>query len=178
VDAVDIRRGETVLEIGGGIGELELELLRAGAERATNVELSPAYREQGRTLLEEAGLEDRIDWVYGDIATDAELAPPADVVVLNRVVCCYPDMPSLVAAATRKTRRALALSFPRKTWLTRAAVGVINSWCRLRRSDFRFFVHPPEKIVATARDGGLRLVHERSGRFWQIAALERVALED
>ena len=174
VDAVAVREGESVLEIGGGVGEIEIELLRSGAKRATNVELSAAYEGQGRTLVEEAGLEDRIEWRYGDIAADRELAPPADVVVLNRVVCCYPDVQALVGAAAEKTQRALALSFPRNIWLIRTAAVAINLWFRIRRSDFRFFVHSPESIVATARDGGLNLVHEHLGRFWQIAALERV----
>ena len=93
-----MRRGETVLEIGGGIGEIELELLSAGAERATNVELSGAYEPLGNALLGEQGLGGRIDWRYGDVAVDRDVAPAADVVVLNRVVCCYPDMPALVDA--------------------------------------------------------------------------------
>ncbi|TMK75457.1 MAG: SAM-dependent methyltransferase, partial [Actinobacteria bacterium] len=67
VDAVRVREGESVLEIGGGIGAIDLELLRAGAERATNVELSTAYEEHGRALFEQAGLADRIDWRYGNI---------------------------------------------------------------------------------------------------------------
>src|SRR5690348_8894770 len=96
VEFVHVRRGDTVLEIGGGIGEIELELLRSGAERAMNVELSGAYEQEGRALFEQAGLEGRVEWRYGDVATDRELVPPADVVVLNRVVCCYPDMPALV----------------------------------------------------------------------------------
>jgi SAM-dependent methyltransferase len=173
VDVVDVRAGETVLEIGGGIGDIEIELLRSGAERATNVELSAAYEEQGRTLLEHEGFGGRVEWRYGDIGTDPELAPPADVVVLNRVVCCYPDMPALVGAAAEKTRRALALSFPRDTLLTRIGGRAINTWFRLRRSDFRFFVHRPPQIVATAQDHGLHLVHQHRGRLWQIAALER-----
>ena len=168
-----VRRGETVLEIGGGIGEIELELLRAGAEHATNVELSGAYEPEGRALLGEAGLEGRIEWRYGDVATDRELAPRADVVVLNRVVCCYPDMPALVGAAAEKTKRSLALSFPRDRWLMHVGARAINTWSRARRSDFRFFVHRPADIVATASSSGLRLVDEHSGRLWQIAALER-----
>ena len=168
-----MRDGESVLEIGGGIGEIEIELLRAGADRATNVELSRAYEQQGLSVVEQAGLEGRIEWRYGDIAADPSLAPPADVVVLNRVVCCYPDMPALVGAATDRTRRALALSFPRDLRLIRAAAVAINLMSRIRRSDFRFFVHSPERIVATAREGGLSLVHEHRGRLWQIAELER-----
>jgi SAM-dependent methyltransferase len=173
VDAVAVRNGETVLEIGGGVGTIEIELLRAGAAQTINVELSAAYEQQGQKLLDEAGLAGRVDWRYGDIAAQRELAPVADVVVMNRVVCCYPDMPALVGAAADKTRRVLALSFPRGTWLTRAGARAINTWCRVRRSDFRFFVHPSEEIVATARRHGLEVAHERTGRIWQTTALER-----
>ena len=173
VELVAVRRGETVLEIGGGIGEIELELLRAGAKQAVNVELSTAYEAEGRALFAQAGLGDRVDWRYGDVATDRELASEADVVVLNRVVCCYPDMPALVNAAAAKTRRALALSFPRDIWLMRVGVRAINAWSRVRRSDFRFFVHPPSDIVATANARGLRVVGEHTGRLWQVSSLER-----
>jgi magnesium-protoporphyrin O-methyltransferase len=173
VDAVAVRDGETVLEIGGGVGTIEIELLRAGAAEAVNVELSPAYEERGRELLDEAGLAGRVEWRYGDIATEHELAAAADVVVMNRVVCCYPDMPALVGAAADKTRRVLALSFPRRRWLMRVGGRAINAWCRVRRSDFRFFVHSPEEIVATARRHGLEVAQERSGFLWQTASLER-----
>lgn len=173
VELVHVRHGETVLEIGGGIGEIELELLRSGADHAMNVELSPAYEKEGRALFEQAHLDKRVEWRYGDVATEPELAPHADVVVLNRVVCCYPDMPALVTAAAEKTARSLALSFPRDTWFIRVGARCINAWSRLRRSEFRFFVHKPADIVATASSSGLRLIDEHSGRLWQIAALER-----
>lgn len=166
-------RGDTVLEIGGGVGELELELLRAGATRATNVELSRAYEHEGAKLLADAGLSDRIEWRYGDIAVDRDLVETADVVVMHRVVCCYPDMPSLVGAAAEKTRRALGLSFPRNTWFVRIGGRFVNAWCRVRRSDFRFYVHRPEEIVRVARTHGLLLADTHTGRFWQVAAFAR-----
>jgi 2-polyprenyl-3-methyl-5-hydroxy-6-metoxy-1,4-benzoquinol methylase len=168
-----VRKDETVLEIGGGVGTIDIELIRGGAARAVNIELSPAYEGVGRALLEEAGVAGRIDWRYGDIAAEPELAPAADVVVMNRVVCCYPDMPALVGTAAAKTRRILALSFPRDTRLMRTGGRAINAWCRLRRSDFRFYVHRPEEIVATAGRQGLGVVDEHRGRLWQTATLER-----
>jgi hypothetical protein len=166
-------KGETVLEIGGGVGELELELLRAGAEHATNVELTPVYDKEAEQLLEEAGLEGRAERRHGDLVEQPELAEPADVVVMHRVVCCYPDMPALVGAASDRTRRVLALSFPRDTWWMRFFARGFNAWRRIRRDQFRFFVHPPEAIIATAHAHGLHVVSEHEGRIWQVAALER-----
>ena len=52
--------GATVLEIGGGVGEIQLELLRRGAARATNLEISTRYEADARRLLDAAGLTDRV----------------------------------------------------------------------------------------------------------------------
>ena len=166
-------KGATVLEIGGGVGELEIELLRAGATHATNVELTPVYDNEAEQLLQEAGLEGRAERRYGDIVRKPDLAESADVVVMHRVVCCYPDMPALVGAAAEKARSALALSFPRDTWWMRLFARGFNAWRRLRRDEFRFFVHPPAGIVAAARAHGLHVTREHEGRVWRMAALER-----
>ena len=38
--------GATVLEVGGGVGGIRIELLRRGAERSVNLELLPAYERE------------------------------------------------------------------------------------------------------------------------------------
>ena len=105
--------GATVLEIGGGVGEIHLELLRRGAERAVNLELSPAYDADAARLASEAGVQDRVERRLHDIAAEPEAIAPADVVVLHRVVCCYPDYERLLGAAAAHARRALVFSHPR-----------------------------------------------------------------
>jgi 2-polyprenyl-3-methyl-5-hydroxy-6-metoxy-1,4-benzoquinol methylase len=165
-------RGSTLLEVGGGIGALEIELLKAGAERATNVELSPEYEEAAAELARQHGLEGRIDRKVGDFAGEADV-PDADTVVMNRVVCCYPDYDALITAAAARTRRLLVFSFPRERAAVRFAFGVMNLWLRLTRNDFRGFVHPVRAMLDSAQQRGLSPVLEQRGFFWQIAALER-----
>ena len=114
--------GATVLEVGGGIGELHVELLKRGAERAVNLELSPAYDEEARKLLADSGLEGRVERRLHDIAVEPEAVEPVDVVVLNRVVCCYPDYERLLGAAATHARRALVFSYPRRNAISRAIV--------------------------------------------------------
>jgi magnesium-protoporphyrin O-methyltransferase len=165
--------GGTVLEIGGGVGALQLELLAAGAERTTNLELSPEYEESAQALLRERGLEDRVDRRVGDVVAEPALAGPADAVLMHRVVCCYPDYDALVGAAAERTRRYLVMSFPRDRALFRAGARVLNLWFRLRRWEYRTFIHPPAAILAAAERRGLRLAAESRGGIWQVAALER-----
>ena len=164
--------GVSVLDVGGGVGAIELELLAAGAERATDVELSGEYEEEARKLLAERGLSARVERRVGDFV--AEAVEPHDVVVLHRVVCCYPDVGALVGTASQCARRRLLLTYPQERWWARVAMGGVNLLMRVRRSEFRAFVHPVERIDAAAADQGLRLrERRRGGIFWESAAYER-----
>jgi tRNA1(Val) A37 N6-methylase TrmN6 len=98
-------QGASVLEIGGGIGGLQIELLQRGAAHATNVEVSTAYLAAAQTLAGQLGLADRVSYHRGDITRDTDAIPAADMVIMHRVICCYPDMPSLVSVP-RFTRDA------------------------------------------------------------------------
>ena len=167
--------GASVLEIGGGVGEIEVELLQAGAARAQNLELSPAYQQPARTLAEQAGVQERIDWRIHDLAQDPGAVAPADLVVLHRVVCCYPDYARLLGAAADHARRALVFSYPPRNPLSRVFYGVFNLVMRLTRSSFRGFAHPPGAMLAVLEDRGLRRTYQHRGRIWQVAGLERVS---
>src|SRR5436190_16718986 len=98
VDLAGDVSGASVLDVGGGIGAIELELLERGAERATNVELSGGYEEAAAELLAERGLVERVERRVADFVAAADIVPH-DVVVMHRVVCCYPDVDALVGAA-------------------------------------------------------------------------------
>ena len=167
-------RGGTLLEVGGGIGALEVELLVAGAERATSVELSPEYEDAAGELAREHGVADRLDRRIGDFVQNGHI-DDADAVVMNRVVCCYPDYAALVGAAAARTRRLLVFTFPRQSRLVRAAFGLMNLWLRLTRNEFRAFVHPVHAMLEVAQRRGLSPIAEHRGAFWQLAALERRA---
>lgn len=167
--------GGSVLEIGSGAGGLHLELLKAGAARATSVDLSPAYVEAARGLADRLGLADRVDHRLLDFARQGESVGEADVVVMNRVVCCYPDMPGLVRPAARHARRLLALVFPRDAWWMRLGGRLLNAWMWLTRSAFRLFMHPPAAIIATVEQAGLKTVYDRHSGPWRIVVFQRGA---
>jgi hypothetical protein len=167
--------GKTLLEIGGGIGAIQIELLKAGMTRAVSVELTPTYEESAAELLRESGLDDRVERRVMDFVNAGPEVPVADIVVMNRVICCYADLPRLAGAAADHARGSLVMSFPKQRWWTRAILWMANAGMALTRRKFRIFVHPMAQILAIAEHHGLRLAVDRPGLFWQIAALQRDA---
>jgi 2-polyprenyl-3-methyl-5-hydroxy-6-metoxy-1,4-benzoquinol methylase len=165
--------GKTVLEVGGGIGAIQIELLKAGASRALGVELTPTYEKVAQELLSESGLSERVERRVMDFAVDSRDVEPADIVVMNRVICCYPDMPRLAGAAADHARQMLVMTYPRRTWWMRIGLGIGNTMLQLFRREFHIFLHPPEKIMAIAREHGLAPVLDRRGVVWTVAALRR-----
>jgi magnesium-protoporphyrin O-methyltransferase len=165
--------GSSVLEVGGGVGAIQLELLRAGAARAENVELSPAYEPFAAELLQAAGLEGRVERRLLDFAAQGDEVPSADVVVLHKVVCCYPDYEALVGAAAVHAKRQLALTFPRESWWLKLGLGVVNMIERVRRKTFRVYMHSPAAMIAVARSHGLEPTARHRGRLWEFCGLER-----
>lgn len=167
--------GRTVLEVGGGIGAIQIDLLKAGASRSVSIELTPTYESEAAALLREAGLESRVERQVMDFAETADAVDGADIVIMNRVICCYPDMSRLVGAAADHTREVLVMSYPKETWWTRFGLRLGNLGLRVARREFQIFLHPPKKIIATSEQHGLRTVLNRNGLFWTVAALGRAA---
>jgi cyclopropane fatty-acyl-phospholipid synthase-like methyltransferase len=171
VDHVGDPEGATVLEVGGGVGAIGLELLKRGARHATNVDLSPAYDVEALALAREAGVEDRIERRVGDFVQDG--VPRADVVAMHRVVCCYPDYERLLGAASDHAGSALVFSFPRETWWWRFGVRALNLVQRVRRRDFRAYVHPVARLQRVPTRHGLVLEFEHEGKVWRSASFRR-----
>lgn len=165
--------GYSVLEVGGGIGEIHLELLKDGAARVVNVEIATQYETVASELIRERGVGERVERRLGDFVREAGSIPAADVVVMNRVVCCYPDADALVGAAADHALRFLVMTFPVDRWWTRLGLAIGNLSFALRSDTFRAYVHSTSAVLATAQRRGLRPVEHSRGFIWQLIALER-----
>ncbi len=165
--------GSTLLDIGGGVGAIQQELLSAGAQSATGVDASAAYLEAQREEAQRRGHGGRSQHYHGDFVTLAPEIPPADVVTLDRVICCYHDMTALVGASVARARRLYGLVYPRYTWWNRIGRPVGNLFLRLRRSSFRIYLHVPGEVETIIRAAGLRRRFARHTVFWQVAVYGR-----
>jgi magnesium-protoporphyrin O-methyltransferase len=167
--------GLTVLDIGAGVGAVHQALLAAGAIAATDIDASGPYLEAARQEAERRGLADRVTFLKGDAAHLAATLPAADLVALDRVVCCYPDMERLVRVASERTGRRLGMVLPRDQRWIRAGVTLGNRLSSLRHDPFRVHVHGIDGVVGVASAAGLVLTSVHRGLFWQTLILERPA---
>ena len=166
--------GASVLEVGGGIGGIQIELLRAGAIRAVDVDISEGYVAGARELAQSLGFAAVAEHSVLDLAQAAVQVPAADVVIMNRVICCYPQMPALVRPAAEHARQMLALVFPRDGWWMHAGERLANFGLWLFRNDFRLFAHPNRAILDVVREGGLQPVFDKLSGLWRLMVFKRV----
>ena len=163
----------SLLDIGGGIGAIQLELFEAGVSRAIDVDAATAYLKIARAEAERRGLADLIEYRSGDFVEVADEIDPADIVTLDRVICCYPDMPKLVSLSAAKAGRIYGLVYPRLNMIMRLARPLVNLHHRLKRSPFRFYLHSPAEVDRILRDCGFKRLCESRTPLWQIVVFVR-----
>jgi magnesium-protoporphyrin O-methyltransferase len=170
-----VTHGDSLLDIGAGVGVLDFELLTRGISTSTLVDASPAYLEAAH---EEAGrrqVTDRLEFVIGDFTNMGGDIARADVITMHRVICCYPDCVRLLEAATGRSRRLLAFSYPRDKWYVRFWLAVENLGRRMRGNNFRTFVHSPAAMEGLVGHVGFARVDRRMTFAWCIDVYARSA---
>ena len=166
-------RGRTLIDIGGGVGAIQHALLRAGAASALDVDASRAYINAARAESARLGYAERTAFWHGNFVDLAPQIEPADIVTLDRVLCCFPDVESMVKRSAERARRLYGLVYPRDTWLARAAVAVMNGFLRLQGSKFRTYVHPSQWVEEIVTQAGLKRVFTGGTFIWQVIVYER-----
>ena len=169
--------GVTLLDIGGGVGAIQHGLLKAGVAGAVSVDASSAYLGAAKEEAERLGLASRVSYHHGDFVALAPSLPMADVVTLDRVVCCYHDMASLVSLSSALARRWYGLVYPRDGWwpktLWRLATPLLDLWMRLQRNPYRAYLHPTREVDAIVQANGFQPAFYRTSGIWQVVVYER-----
>jgi len=166
-------QGQTLLDIGGGVGAIQHALLKAGVSRAVDIDASSAYLSAAKSEAARQGHADRVSYQHGNFVELASSITPADIVTLDRVICCYHDMPALVGRSAAKAMRLYGLVYPRDVWWVRGGVRASNAMLWLQRSTFRTFAHSRKAVDAVVLQNGLEPVFTRNAGLWQVALYAR-----
>jgi magnesium-protoporphyrin O-methyltransferase len=161
-----------LLDIGGGIGTIHHELLEDVADAATHVDASSAYLKEAKAEAARRGHDERVNFIHADFTDIAADLPKADIVTLDRVVCCYPDFTGLLKAAADHSRAALALTYPRETWYT---IGIESDQFLPAIEERSFALHPITDMDALIKKEGFERVSLRRLFVWEMALYRRTA---
>ena len=165
--------GLSLMDIGGGVGAIQHELKRAGVERVTAVDASSAYLEIAQKEAARQGYADAASYHFGDFVDLAPQLEPADIVTLDKVICCYHQMEQLVQSSVALTRKFYGVIFPVDAWWAKFASKVFNLFLSLTSNPYRAFIHPTREIEAIVRQHGFRPVFYRRYIYWQVFLFAR-----
>ncbi len=165
----------TLLDIGGGVGAIQKYLAERGIRAITDVDASPAYLKAAEETARKSGYWERARFIFGNFVEKAPEVEPADIVTLDRVLCCFPDVESLVRYSVQKARRVYGVIFPRDNWLIRLGVTVLNVFLMLTRNPFRTYVHPTAMVDAIVTSEGFGLTYQAFSGPWQVRLYTRNA---
>ncbi len=165
--------GLTLLDIGGGVGAIQSELFKSGLSQATEVEGSSAYLETAKKEAERQGYLDEVIFIQGDFVEMVKELPTADIVTLDKVICCYPDLQKLVGLSSQKAGKIYGVIYPVDTWWMKFGVRIPNFFFKIKHNPFRFYVHPTQAIEALIRKSGLKRKFYCKLFMWHVAVYQR-----
>jgi magnesium-protoporphyrin O-methyltransferase len=164
-------QGMSLLDIGGGVGVVQHELLKAGVKEATSVEASNSYAGAAREESERQGHSDSIKYQFGNFVDLAERIPKAEIVTLDRVICCYKDMKALVGLSAAHASKLYGVVYPRDHWLEKARVAIKIIFHQLKRN--RAYIHSATAVDALIQSAGLSRRSYHQTLHWQVVVYGR-----
>jgi magnesium-protoporphyrin O-methyltransferase len=165
--------GMKLLDIGGGVGTIQHELLNAGVHSCFNVEASLSYIKAVKEEANRQGHADSITHLHGNFVDLAKDVPQSDIVTLDRVLCCYHDVNALVDLSSERAGRVYGIVYPRNTWWVRILWALENLYYRIQRNPFRTFIHPTEEVEEIVRSKGFVRRFFREMGQWQVVVYKR-----
>jgi predicted TPR repeat methyltransferase len=165
--------GHSLLDIGGGVGQITFELSKEGVDQVTHVDLSSSYLNTYLEEVEKRNMKDRIQTMLGDFVDLHEKVPASDIVTLDKVICCYEDYEQLVDFSSAKARKWYAFTVPRDVWWVKAVQQIEVLFQKIKRDPFRPYVHPVDKIEDRLERAGFRKIDQQFRREWMTCVFER-----
>lgn len=164
----------TLLDIGSGIGDIQHALLGEGVKESFNCEASSAFIDACKQEAERQGNANRITHIKGDFVDIVDSIPAADIVTLDRVICCYHDMPDLVNKSLSKAQKLYGIVIPIDKWWVKLGISIYyNLRFLIQRNPFRVFIHPNEAVETLIYNYGFRNIFSQVKGTWQISVYEK-----
>ncbi len=133
------------------------------------VDLSQEMIKTADQLASANGLQAKAKFQLGNAAI-MEL-PSSDMVVMDKVICCYPEYGPLLKNAVGRTGAAVGFVVPRDEGLMkgplRLGVLIMNFFQRWRKQT-QFYLHPLGAVDRLLKESGFIRKRKAGSRFWLV----------
>lgn len=164
---------KTLIDVGGGIGAIPLQLFKSGLRKSVNIDASHPYQIAAKEEAAKQGIADKSQFYYGDFTNLAPELEPADILTLDKVICCYPNMERLLHHSLQKTTKTIGIVIPRENVITKSAFTLGNLWFSLRGSEFRTYLHPFSQMKAIIHSKGFHKKMEKTTFLWRVVVFQK-----
>lgn len=164
----------SLLDIGGGVGVIQHEFIKLTNGNTTDVDASLEYIEQAKKIAEENDTKDQMCFIYADFVDIHSTVEVHDIVTMEKVVCCYPDIDKLLIESTAKADQYFAFVYPIKNILSQTFFFTGNLYMTIKKNPFRIFLHDEKKMIKSIEDQGFELLKKSNVFPWKIAVLKRI----
>jgi 2-polyprenyl-3-methyl-5-hydroxy-6-metoxy-1,4-benzoquinol methylase len=158
----------TLLDIGGGVGAIQFELLEDGVSHTTGVDASSGYLTTIKKEAKTRDLEEKMSFQHGNFVDIAPTLTPADIVTLDKVLCCYHDMTALVSSSVGLAKKYYGVVFPQDNIFSKTFLRILNIFMWLGRNPYRSFVHPTEEVEKIIFENGFKRFSYQRKSIWQV----------
>lgn len=171
---VDFESSKTMIDVGGGVGALQWWFLKAGGAKTTSVDASSAYIRKAKEHAAGNNWADQVHFVMGDVADVKDQIEPADLITLDKVVCCYPDYKTIINVCCDKSKSLASLSYPMDGIISNLIANIGALFTRFKTKTFRPYVHPVRDIRKEFERLGFERVSHSLSFPWHIETYKRV----
>ncbi len=175
--AADGLVGRTLLDLGCGTGRFSVEALKRGAKSSIGIDLSEKMVEIARELARENGFAEKTQFGVSDAANQDH--PTSDIVILDKVICCYPQLEPLLSKSSAACRRDLGIVVPRDVGIAkvpiRVGVGLDNLISWAQRDPSRMYLHSLRLVDRILRQDGFTPGPKSAVGFWLVMLYRRTS---
>jgi len=163
----------SLLDIGSGIGSIIFELFEAGIKEAQYIDISKPYTAIFREEIEKRSLSEKVDVKTGDFTDNCPSVKSADIVTLDKVICCYPDFEQLVSSSIQKCKKYYAYVIPIDTWWVKLFHYSAGKIGKILGNQFETFIHPTGEIEKMVINHNFKKIYRKQRREWLTVVFEK-----
>ena len=148
--------GNTMVDIGGGIGALQWWFLENGGRNTVDIDASSDYLKQAESHAQIKGWGAKTKFLLGDFMDVYAQITPTDYITLDKVVCCYPNYKEILEATCEKANKIISLSYPMDGIISNAIRKMGDFFMNFSSNPFRPYIHSVKEVRSVIEQNGFQ----------------------